>query len=68
MHSKWDFGGLVVAGSPVGVNRFHFSLSFSALAIAAAALATNEIGYAGDTSAATVTVIADRVRCPLVAL
>jgi hypothetical protein len=62
------FGVLLVAGSPVGVNRFHFFPGFSALAIVAAALATNEIGYAGDTSAATVTVMTDRVRRPLVAL
>jgi hypothetical protein len=37
---------------------FIFS-EFSALTVVAAALATNEIGYAGDTSVATVTGIAD---------
>jgi len=35
---------------------FSFFPGFSALAVVAA-LATNEIGYAGDTSAATVTLI-----------
>ena len=46
---------------------FNFS-GFSALAVVAAALATNEIGYAGDTSAATVTVITDPGTIPTCSL
>ena len=45
-----------------------FSGFFSALATVAAARATNEIGYAGDTSAATVTVITDSGTTPTCSL
>jgi hypothetical protein len=50
---------LLVAGRPVGVNVFHLFPDSFALVIMTAALATNEIGYAGDTPAATVTGITD---------
>ena len=50
---------LVVAGCGIGVNVFHIVRIYSALTVVAAALAANEIDYAGDTSAAIVTGIID---------
>ena len=60
--------GALVADTLKGVNVFHLFPGFFVLAVAPAALATDEIGYAGDTSAATVTLITDPGTTPLLAL
>ena len=64
LHCKWVMWGALVAGCPVGVNIFHLFPGFFVVAVVPAALATNEIGYAGDTSAATVTLITDPGTTP----